>query len=149
MLCMGCDGTGWCEGSPAFTCPECKGTGEVARNPYLERLANAGKNAHGKKAEKKTAKKMGARLHPNSGARRGAKSDASLKNFRLEMKSTTNKVLPLDMAWLTKIAQEALPHGQTPGVVVLFVDPQGVPRLRQYAEWVLIPRVAFQELVDP
>ena len=25
--CMGCDGCGWCEGSPAFTCPDCFGTG--------------------------------------------------------------------------------------------------------------------------
>lgn len=25
--CMGCDGCGWCEGSPAFTCPDCTGTG--------------------------------------------------------------------------------------------------------------------------
>jgi hypothetical protein len=26
-ICMMCDGCGWCEGSPAFTCPRCKGTG--------------------------------------------------------------------------------------------------------------------------
>ena len=26
-LCATCQGTGWCEGSPAFTCPECKGSG--------------------------------------------------------------------------------------------------------------------------
>jgi hypothetical protein len=26
-VCMFCDGCGWCEGSPAFTCPRCKGTG--------------------------------------------------------------------------------------------------------------------------
>lgn len=25
--CMGCDGCGWCEGSPAFTCTDCFGTG--------------------------------------------------------------------------------------------------------------------------
>lgn len=25
--CMGCDGTGWCEGSPAFSCPDCFATG--------------------------------------------------------------------------------------------------------------------------
>lgn len=25
--CMGCDGTGWCEGSPAFSCPDCYATG--------------------------------------------------------------------------------------------------------------------------
>jgi hypothetical protein len=26
-ICMFCDGCGWCEGSPAFTCPRCKGSG--------------------------------------------------------------------------------------------------------------------------
>jgi hypothetical protein len=25
--CMGCDGCGWCEGSPAWTCTDCFGTG--------------------------------------------------------------------------------------------------------------------------
>lgn len=25
--CVGCDGTGWCEGSPAFTCERCRGSG--------------------------------------------------------------------------------------------------------------------------
>jgi hypothetical protein len=29
-ICMFCDGCGWCEGSPAFTCPRCKGTGLAA-----------------------------------------------------------------------------------------------------------------------
>lgn len=26
-ICMSCDGCGWCEGSPAFTCSDCKGFG--------------------------------------------------------------------------------------------------------------------------
>ena len=120
----------------------------MSSNPYLNRLANAGTNAHGKKSEKKIAQKMGAKLHPNSGAMRGAKSDASKGNFRLEMKSTVNQTLAIEMAWLVKIAQEALERGQIPSVVVSFVDPQGNPRLKQYAEWVLMPRSAFQELTD-
>jgi hypothetical protein len=115
-------------------------------NPYLNRLANAGKNAHGKKSEKRVAKSMGAKLHPASGAMRGAKSDASMPKFRLEMKSSTTQTLPIEMAWLVKITQEALAHGQTPAVVVSFVDPRGEPRMKQYAEWVLMPKVVFQEL---
>jgi len=81
-------------------------------NPYLNRLANAGKNAHGKKSEKRVAKSMGAKLHPNSGAMRGAKSDASMPKFRLEMKSSTTQTLPIEMAWLVKITQEALAMGR-------------------------------------
>jgi hypothetical protein len=117
-------------------------------NPYLERLANAGKNPHGKKSEKRVAKKMGAKLHPNSGAMRGAKSDASLPMIRLEMKSTITQTLPLELAWLVKIAHEALEHNQTPAVVLSFVDAQGKTRLRQYAEWVAIPYAVFLELTN-
>ncbi len=117
-------------------------------NPYLDRMANAGTNAHGKRSERKVARKMGARLHPNSGSMRGAKSDASKGSFRLEMKSTVNQTMVLEMAWLVKIAQEALQHGQTPAIVVSFVDPQGQSRLKNYAEWVLMPMAAFQELTD-
>jgi hypothetical protein len=114
-------------------------------NPYLDRLAAAGKNPHGKKSEKRVAKKMGARLHPNSGAG-VTKSDASLKRFRMEMKSSMMQSVMLEMAWLVKIAHEALDHGQTPAVVVSFVDTSGKARMKHYSEWVLMPMVTFQEL---
>ena len=117
-------------------------------NPYLNRLASAGTNAHGKKSERKVAKQIGARLHPNSGAMRGAKSDASKGEFRLEMKSTVNQTIALDIGWLVKIAQEALDHGQQPAIVVSFVDAQGVSRLKQYADWVVMPMATFRELTD-
>ena len=52
----------------------------------------------------------------------------------------------LEMAWLVKIAHEALDHGQTPAVVVSFVDTAGRARMKHYAEWVLMPMAAFQEL---
>lgn len=121
----------------------------MAGNPYLNRLAAAATNSHGKKSEKKVAKRMGARLHPNSGSMRGGKSDASLGSFRLEMKSTMTQCMMLEMAWLVKIAQEALAHGQTPAVVMSFVDAHGTPRMGHYAEWVVMPMVTFQELTTP
>ena len=77
---------------------------------------------------------------------RGAKSDASLPSFRLEMKSTVTQAMLLEMAWLVKIAHEALDHGQTPAVVVSFVDAAGMHRMKHYAEWVVLPLAAFQEL---
>lgn len=44
-ICMGCDGTGWCEGSPAFTCNDCGGSGTAPADPPAscveERLPNA------------------------------------------------------------------------------------------------------------
>jgi hypothetical protein len=115
-------------------------------NPYLDRLAKAGKNAHGKKSENRVAKQMKARLHPNSGAMAGAKSDASRTGVRMEMKSTTTQTMAIELAWLVKITQEALEHGQYPVVVLSFVDNQGKPRLRQYAEWVVVPLAVFEEL---
>lgn len=117
-------------------------------NPYLDRLDKAGKNPHGRKSEKRVAKQMGARLHRNSGASRSQKSDASLHQFRLEMKSTITDVLMLEMAWLVKIASEALDHQQVPAVVCSFVDAHGRTRLPQFGEWVIMPRVAFEELID-
>lgn len=117
-------------------------------NPYLDRLAAGGKNTHGKKSEKRVAKKMGAKLHRGSGSSRGQKSDASRGSIRLEAKSTVTQTLALDMAWLVKIAQEALAAGQTPAVSLSFVDANGKARLRQYAEWVAIPMSVFQELVE-
>jgi DnaJ-class molecular chaperone len=30
-ICMDCDGCGWCEGSPAWTCTKCNGTGVEQR----------------------------------------------------------------------------------------------------------------------
>ena len=120
----------------------------MSSNPYLDRLANAGKNPHGKKSEKRLAKKIGARLHPNSGATRAQKSDASLLKFRMEMKSTVTQCLMLDMAWLVKIAHEALDHGQTPAVTVSFVDNAGMARMKHHAEWVVLPMAAFQELTS-
>lgn len=78
----------------------------------------------------------------------GAKSDASMteENFRLEMKSTTNDTMRLEMAWLVKIAREALPYGQQPALVVSFVDAEGKPRMKTYGEWVMIPKAVFEEL---
>lgn len=117
-------------------------------NPYLDRLDAAGKNPHGRKSEKRVAKHLGAKLHRNSGAPRGSKSDASLKSVRMEMKSTTLAALMLEMAWLVKITQEALSHGQTPAVTLSFVDANGRPRLKQYGEWVAIPLSVFRELTE-
>jgi hypothetical protein len=48
------------------------------------------------------------------------------------MKSTTTQAMVLEMAWLIKIAHEALDNGQTPAVVS-FVDAQGLLRMKHYA----------------
>lgn len=37
--CAGCDGCGWCEGSPAFSCTDCRGTGRELSAGALAVLA--------------------------------------------------------------------------------------------------------------
>lgn len=119
-------------------------------NPFLDRQAKRGTTRHGNHSEKRVAKSLGAQVHAASGAMPGNKSDASLKekNFRLEMKSTINDTLKLEMGWLSKIVQEALSHGQRPALAFSFVDPQGQPRMKQHAEWVAIPMEVFKELLE-
>lgn len=119
----------------------------MSSNPFLKRIEQRQNSGHGKKYEERMAKKTGAKLHPNSGAMRGAKSDASLGDFRLESKSSKKSTLPLELAWLVKITREAETCNQVPAVVVGFVDADGNPVSKKNAEWVMIPMWKFQELV--
>ena len=114
-------------------------------NPYLDRLAVRGGRNDGKASEKIVARSLGARLHPNSGAKAGAKSDASKGDFRLEMKSTVHQTLKVEKAWLDKINDEALRNRQRPGLVMSFVDNDGKP-LQSNATWVAVPKWVFDEL---
>jgi hypothetical protein len=101
----------------------------------------------GRRSEKRVAGSLGARLHPASGSMRGAKSDASMKNFRLEMKSSSSKTIKLEMGWLVKISQEARCQGQIPALVFSFTDGEGKLVQSTDAEWVCIPISNFKELV--
>ena len=122
----------------------------MSSNPYLRRIAKRGTTAHGSLSERRVAKGMGARLHAASGAMAGLKSDASLTEdrFRLEMKSTVKKSITVEAGWLTKIAEEALSHGQRPAVVLSFVKADGKPALPYHSEWVVLPKEVFKELLD-
>ena len=121
-------------------------------NSYLERLEKQGAQSHGKTSEKRVAKKLGARLQPNSGAVSGAKGDMRLERrsfrFRTEAKSTVKDTIPLDLGWLSKIGHEARSAGEIPMVTVSFVTPEGKPRTEINPEWVCIPMWALQTLLD-
>jgi hypothetical protein len=116
-------------------------------NPFLDRIAQRGTSGHGRASENRVAKALGARLQPNSGAVPGFKSDATMGNFRLEMKSTVNKCLDFDMAWLAKITKEAETKNQVPAVVFSFVTPEGEPRQKKNSEWIAMPLWKFKELM--
>jgi hypothetical protein len=82
---------------------------------------------------------------------RGAKSDGILKlsasEFRLELKATSSDTMKLDVGWLAKISNEARRNGQTPALVISFVNGDGKPMMKSDAEWVCIPKSAFESMI--
>lgn len=114
-------------------------------NSALKRLQQQ-ENKHGRKSEKKTSKRFGARLRPGSGAMPGAKGDFVLPDFLFEAKATVNDSLGLKKAWLDKITGEALEIGREPALTVTFVDPNGAPLPR--GTWVLVRESTLAALIE-
>jgi len=117
-------------------------------NPFLERIAKAGTSAHGGRSERRLAKQTGAKLHPASGALAGAKSDATLAEFRVENKATIKDSINLERHWLEKISHEAQSNAQVPMLTISFVNGDGSPKMHTNADWVAIPLWKLQELLD-
>lgn len=99
---------------------------------------------HGTHAERKLASRLGARLTPGSGALEGQKSDMSLTVLRIESKSTVNQSIKIEHSWLKKIYKEALVMGQTPALVIQFVDSRG--NVLPKGSWVCVPESVIKEL---
>lgn len=118
-------------------------------NPYLNRNKND-KGNHGRRAEKRHAKEVGARLTPGSGALDGAKSDMVRKgldiSLRIESKSTVNESVSLKREWLTKITREALDTNCQPILLLSFVTGSGEPK--KDGDWVVMPRRLFDMLEE-
>ena len=74
------------------------------------------------KREKKFAKKYGAKLTPNSGARWHSKGDLTTDTHLIEVKSTVKSQMVVHKAWLEKIRAEALKEGKEPILVIDFGD---------------------------
>ena len=115
----------------------------MVENPLSRRM---NKQCTGTQAERKTSKRLGARLTPASGSLDGAKSDMVLDSYRIENKSTVNASMSLKLDWLLKIKQEALEHGQIPALAVQFTHGNGKPI--GGGSWVLLPEQVFHELVE-
>jgi hypothetical protein len=103
-------------------------------------------NAHGAKAEKRLAKRTGARLTPASGALQGAKGDMFTDRFRIESKSTVKDSYRLPLDVLCKAADEASEQGEVGVLVIQFVMPDG--RIRRQGAWVCLPEHVFKELLE-
>jgi hypothetical protein len=113
-------------------------------NRFLERMTSI--KDHGRSSEKRAAKAMGARLQPSSGAMAGAKGDAFVGQFLMEMKCTVTQRLQVDLGWLKKITDEAKRFQKSPALVFSFVTPEGKLQCPE-AEWVAVPKSSFLELI--
>lgn len=115
----------------------------MSKNPYIKRMA---KPQHGQLAEKRAARRLGGRQTPASGALSGAKGDIRKGQFLIESKATKHNSLVVQLEWLDKISKEALDAGQTPALLIQFVDAVGNPW--RGSGWVLIPERTFAELCE-
>lgn len=113
-------------------------------NDFLKR--NEDKQATGRKAERKAAKRLNGRLTPGSGAKQGFKGDIVKSAFLVESKATQNASISVSLVWLDKIAKEALDAGKDPALIIQFVDAAGNPW--RGSSWVLIPERVFAEITD-
>ena len=112
-------------------------------NPYLKRTQF---HQHGQKAEKRAAKRLNGKLTPASGALIGAKGDILRRSFLIESKATVHDSISVKLAWLEKIAKEALDSGKDPALLIQFTDAAGNPW--RGSGWVLIPERLFAEISE-
>lgn len=103
-------------------------------------------NEHGKLYEPKVARRIGARLTPNSGAMVGAKGDMTKDKWLLELKTTKDASLSIQLSWLVKITEEAQAKSKIPSLLFSFVLPDGRPRPNAETEWVAMPLQVYLEL---
>lgn len=115
-------------------------------NPFLNRQTKTKIGETGNRSEKKTAKRLGGRQTPASGAMAGAKGDIELPAFLVEAKSTIKESISLKREWLTKISGEALGKNKAPCVAITFTTENGLPKPR--GKWILIREQDFKELTD-
>ena len=74
--------------------------------------------------ESSLAKKYGARMTPNSGARWHSKGDLKTETHLIEVKSTKGSQIIVHKSWLEKIREEAIKEGKEPVLVIDFGDIQ-------------------------
>jgi hypothetical protein len=108
-------------------------------NPLFNR---SGK--HGQRSERRVAKSHGAKLQPGSGALEGRKGDMRKGKYLAEAKATVHCSASLQLAWLTKITEEAIGLGCDPLLFLSFVNGSGEPKVN--GDWVLMPKYVFDEL---
>ncbi len=95
-------------------------------------------------AEQRTARELGAKLRPASGAMASAKGDMITDRFLIEAKSTVNSSLGVKLDWLLKIGEEARRAGKAPALAINFTTGDG----RSREQWVAVPMYVWKELFE-
>lgn len=104
-----------------------------------ERIGEAGR-----KAERATAKRLGARLVAGSGSG-WLKGDLFTSSLHVEAKSTQHKSIGVQWDWLKKITTTAMEQGKVPALTVTFTNGDGEPK--HNGNWVLIQERVLDELL--
>lgn len=110
-----------------------------------------------KQHERDTAKALGGRVQPGSGAKDGFKGDVRevatpLCEFLLECKRTEDQSLRLQAKWLNKITSEA-GLDREPALAIQF-EAKVLRRLTEpgqltaETDWVAVPRRVFKRLLE-
>lgn len=100
----------------------------------------------GLSAEEQTARRLGFKLVPMSGASTRQKGDMVGRGFMVENKATGADSLRIRREWLCKLCREAFFDNRYPALTLQFTNGRGHPR--QSGAWVLIREREFLELLD-
>lgn len=92
-------------------------------NRVLDRLNK--KQCHGTLAERKGARRMGARATLASGALDFDKGDYEMDSLLVDSKATVHKSISLKQEWLEKIRKEAQGKQKVGAVHIQFTDDKG------------------------
>lgn len=103
--------------------------------------SNGVSHKRSKAQEKQMALRIGGHVTPGSG-NQAIKGDVRKpKVVRIECKTTQKKSFSVTQKMIDKIEEAALPHGETPALVIEFIDADGNP-LREVA---ILPTYALEE----
>lgn len=112
---------------------------------FLNKLKKKPIGGSGRRAERETAERLGAKLTPASGAI-GEQGDFTIGSFQIENKSTEGFGYNLPYHLVVQIKRRAGLHGKNPALAIQFVTEQG--KLKSDGAWVAIPENVFKEFLE-
>lgn len=115
----------------------------MKRSPRSPLLSDNDAQETGRKAERKTARRLGAALHAASGAV-GKRADMSDLRHCIENKTTQKASIRVEYDWLLGVTDAAREQGKEPVLSVQFTSGSGQPRPR--GRWVMVREDYWHDL---